>query len=95
MEDVIWGDVIRIIDGDTFDIKVTHYSRNNRLRYNNFERIRIAEINAPELRCIAGQRAKEHLERVLNSKYIRCEIQSRDVYHRLVCKVTVVTRPRI
>lgn len=29
--DVIWGEPIAIVDGDTFDIEVTHYDSNNEL----------------------------------------------------------------
>lgn len=92
MADVIWGDVTQVIDGDTFDINVTHYSKTNSVRYNDRERIRIADIDAPELRARMGQRAKHQLERTLLGQHVRLEVQARDVYHRLVCEVSMAVK---
>lgn len=92
MSDLIWGDVTSVVDGDTFDINVTHHSRNNQEKYNSNERIRIAEIDTPELGTAGGQRAKTTLERSLNGKHVRCEVQARDTYRRLVCKVSIATK---
>lgn len=88
MYDVIWGDVLNVVDGDTFDLRVTHHAEHNKFRYNNQERIRIAEIDAPELATIAGVRAKQHLERAINGKRVKCDVHSRDTYHRLICAVS-------
>lgn len=92
MSDVIWGDVTNVVDGDTFDITVTHHGKTNTTKYNAQERIRIAEIDAPELGTAAGARAKATVERALNGKHVRCEIQARDTYHRLVCKVAIAQK---
>jgi endonuclease YncB( thermonuclease family) len=92
MADVIWGDVTQVIDGDTFDVTVTHYSRANEVQYNDRERIRIADIDAPELRSPFGQRAWHQLERTLVGQHVRLEVQARDVYHRLVCRVSRVAK---
>ena len=40
MPDVIQGPVINIVDGDTFDMKVTHVGKNNKYEYNDEERVR-------------------------------------------------------
>jgi len=90
MTDTVRGPVINVVDGDTFDIKVTHTGNQNEYEYNNQERIRIAEIDEPELNTQAGQRSKEKLERKLIGKEVRCYIQSRDTYSRLVSKVKVL-----
>jgi len=93
MTEVIWGDVVEVIDGDTFDIKVTHARRGNQHAYKNHERIRIEEIDAPELPSPAGKRAKQDLERAILGKFVRCEIRTRDKYGRLICKVSIDKRP--
>jgi len=57
MADTIRGPVINIVDGDTFDMRVTHTGRNNQYQYNNEERIRIANIDAPDRLCRVPQQA--------------------------------------
>jgi len=89
MTDTIRGPVIDIIDGDTFDMNVTHTGKNNKRDYKDKERIRIAEIDAPELRAPGGQRSKDLLERKLKGKEVRCYIQARDDYGRIVAKVEI------
>jgi len=90
MSDTIRGPVISIVDGDTFDMKVTHTGLDNREKYNNQERIRIADIDEPELNTSAGQRSKEKLQRKLLGKEVRCTVQARDSYGRIVAKVRIL-----
>jgi endonuclease YncB( thermonuclease family) len=90
MADTIRGPVIEIIDGDTFDMKVTHTGKDNKTSYKDQERIRIAAIDEPELRTPAGQRSKDKLEGKLKGKEVRCYVQARDDYGRLVAEVKVI-----
>ena len=90
MPDIIQGPVINIVDGDTFDMKVTHVGENNKYEYNYEERIRIADIDAPELRAPGGKRSKDLLERKLKGKVVRCYVQTRDSYGRIVAEVKVL-----
>ena len=90
MTDTVRGTVTNVIDGDTFDMHVTHTGTNNQNTYNNNERIRIDEINTPELPSSAGKRAKNDLDKAIGGKEVRCYIQARDSFGRLVCKVTIV-----
>ena len=76
MADVIRGDVTNIVDGDTFDVDVTHYSKTNQISYNDKERIRIAGIEAPEIPSKAGERVKEHLEKNFLGKHVKLTIQA-------------------
>ena len=78
MTDTIRGPVINVIDGDTFEIEVTHVAKNNAHEYNDTERIRIADIDAPELNTGAGARSKSILQRKLKGKNVRCYVQTRD-----------------
>ena len=90
MADTIRGPVLQVIDGDTFDIKVTHVGKNNQYEYNNKERIRIAGGDAPELNTMAGILAKNDLENKLSGKEVRCTVQARDTYHRIVASVEIL-----
>ena len=90
MYDQIRGKVSRIIDGDTFDLNVTHFSRKNRYNYDNYERIRIASFDARELGSAGGLKDRITLALKLNSKFVLCSIKSRDVFGRLVADVTII-----
>lgn len=96
MSDVIWGDVIQVVDGDTFDVRVTIQSPFNSRLYDPCERIRLAGVDAPELPSAAGYAAGAALLRLLYAPrlggHVRLEIQARDVFHRLVCKVSPASR---
>jgi endonuclease YncB( thermonuclease family) len=87
MADVVYGTVTEVIDGDTFKVSVYFQSSSNTTKYGSNETIRIADIDAPEIPSAAGLRAKSHLENRLKGKSVRLEIQARDTYGRLVCKV--------
>ncbi len=89
MSDVIWGQVARVIDGDTFDVNVTHYHKANAYQYNNVERIRIAGGNAPEMGSLAGIRAKAQLESKIGGQNVKLIVKGRDSYQRLVCDVAL------
>ncbi|MBI4712496.1 MAG: hypothetical protein HY762_04230 [Planctomycetes bacterium] len=90
MLDTIRGPVTNVIDGDTFDMKVTHTGKSNQYEYNNQERIRIAGIDAPELGTSAGKRTKVSLDLKIIGAEVRCHIQARDTYGRLVADVKMV-----
>jgi len=85
--DTIRGRVFSIIDGDTFDMRVTHVGKQNLYKYDDIERVRIAEIDEPELNTPAGPRSKQKLQ----GKEVRCYVQARDEYGRIVAKVQVLT----
>ena len=90
--DIPWGDVYSIIDGDTFDAQITHYSKLNTRCYNTYERIRIASINAPEIPSLAGFRMARHLQAKPLGRHVMLSIHSRDVFGRLVCDVSITAK---
>lgn len=90
MYDIVRGPVQDVIDGDTFDISVTHTGKNNKYTYNDTERIRIVGINAPELNTPGGLRAKADLKAKISGKEVRCRVHARDSYQRLVGDVEFV-----
>ena len=90
MADIIEGPVIRVIDGDTFDMQVAHTRKSNEYGYNQYERIRIADIDAPELRTWQGKIAKVRLQNALQGTIVRCTVKTRDDYERIVASVEVL-----
>jgi len=66
---------IRVLDGDTFRV--------------GSERIRLREIDTPELTELEGLAAKQRLEQLLHSGPIQIVSQGRDVYRRLLADVFV------
>jgi endonuclease YncB( thermonuclease family) len=88
--DTIRGKVTNVIDGDTFDMTVTHHGSNNKIKYNNSERIRISSIDAPELNTAQGKRDKIKLENKILNKEVRIYIEARDTYQRIVGKVELI-----
>ena len=94
MADIIEGPVIRVIDGDTFEMQVTR-EESNEYDYNQYERIRIADIDAPELGTRQGRIARDRLQNALQGKMVRCTVQTRDVYGRIVASVEVLRHREI
>jgi len=92
MADIIQGPVMQVVDGDTFEIRVTHVGKDNRHEYGDMERIRIFGVNAPELNEPEGQEAKEQLEEKMGGTTIQCMDRSRGTHVRLICDVEIVTR---
>ena len=90
MADIIRDPVTKVIDGDTFDMKVTHIGKKNSEEYGNSERIRLAGIDAPEINIEAGKKAKVALGNKLSGKEVRCIIQARDTHGRIVAEVEIL-----
>ena len=89
MADTIRGRVTDVVDGDTFDMEVTHADKKNTDEYNPEERVRIAGVDSPELDTEEGKKAKKSLEKKLSGKEVRCTVQTRDTYGRIVADVQV------
>lgn len=87
--DVIWGQPTEVIDGDTFDIEVTHYLSSNDYEYGGEERVRVQGIDAPELPGPGGRLAKRDLKRCIMGNEVKLHIHSRDKYGRLIADVLV------
>ncbi|MFH1283019.1 MAG: thermonuclease family protein [bacterium] len=92
MLDTVDGQVTEIVDGDTFDMSIIDRGNHNKFTYNNRERIRIADVDKPELNTPQGRRSKDLLIRHLLHKQVQCHVEARDNYGRLVSKVKLVAR---
>lgn len=69
------GKVTKIIDGDTFHLV------NDK---NKFYKIRIADIDAPELKQFLGKKAKDVVSKKILGKKVKIIIKSNDKYGRIV-----------
>lgn len=76
----------RVIDGDTIEATID-------LGFNTFrkEKLRLARINAPEIRTDSGQVSKSHLSEILDGKSIRIQTikDKEDKYGRYIAEVWV------
>lgn len=93
MGDGIGGPVIRCLSGNTFDLSVTHYRKDNKEQYDVVERIVIAKVDDP-MNPQYHEKTVEDLERVLKGKFVTCNVQYRDPKtDHLWCNVYVQNPP--
>ncbi len=84
MPDVVWGNVISVIDGDTFELGVTHVGDSNAYQYGSLERVRLTGIDAPEISSPGGQAAKARLQDKIEGKAVQVVVHGRDTYGRVL-----------
>lgn len=89
------GEVIDVVDGDTIDVKILKVHKE---RFSNYlgkvVRVRLADINAPELSTPEGERAKIALSLLLKDRGNRILLDIDDVcvvdrYNRLISLIYV------
>ena len=71
------GGVVRILDGDTLEILVDRQQH----------RIRLVEIDAPEVDQDWGNRAKQALAEKVGGKQVRVEVSGTDQHERLMGRI--------
>jgi endonuclease YncB( thermonuclease family) len=86
------GRVERVIDGDTIIARVVSVATNttNRacpLAYGSLQRVRLTEIDAPELKEPYGQEARQALSDMILGKTVRVEWKRRGRYRRIIGQV--------
>lgn len=69
--------VVRVIDGDTYDIMINR----------NIVRVRMYGIDCPEKKQDYGLNAKSFAESTLLNKDVKVDISSKDLYGRSICKL--------
>ena len=93
MGDGIGGAVLRCLSGDTFEMSVSHFRKDNAEQYDKMERIKIAKIDNPEAPQYE-EHSQEDLERALKGKFVTCNVQYRDEKTDiLLCNVFVQKPP--
>lgn len=79
----VYGAVVRVIDGDTLDLRVLAVYKDKYLSFNGSEiRVRLADINAPELGTPEGEEAKKALTSLVSGKNIYLDIDDLYIYDR-------------
>lgn len=86
-QDEAYGIVTNVVDGDTFD--VTMEKANEKVLY-RVERIRLADIDSPEMKSEKGADARDFTYAVLMNKRVFLDIDDfsengRDSYGRMIC----------
>jgi len=81
------GIVTNVVDGDTFDVTIEKASP--KISY-SVERIRLADVDSPEIATVEGPAAKDFTYSILLNKRVYLDIDDlsatgRDRYDRLVC----------
>ena len=93
MGDGIGGPVLRCLSGNTFEIEVTHFRKDNQVQYDKIERIIIAKVDNPE-NPQYEDRTKDDLDRALKGKFVTCNVQYREnKTDGLVCNVFIQNPP--
>lgn len=93
MGDGIGGPVIACLSGNTFEMSVTHFRKDNKEEYGNIERIVIAKVDNPDDPQYE-EKTVQDLERVLKGKFVTCNVQYRDTKtDGLICNVFVQNPP--
>lgn len=86
-QDEAYGVVTNVLDGDTFDITIE--KADSRIA-SSVERIRLADVDSPEMNTAGGLAARDFTYAVLMNKRVFLDIDDRsgngrDPYGRLVC----------
>ena len=79
MLDTAIGPIIRILDGSSFQMQVTHIGNHNKYGYSNYETVCIAPnpnaVNPTPLTVL------------LVGRRVKCSVRYRDNFNRLICDV--------
>jgi len=91
MPDSIRGKVVNVLDGERFEVTLTHVGKENEEEYQNTETVRLAPVSVagePQARG-AGRKGLE--ERLLG-KDVRCLVKTRDNVGTILAEVSLVGR---
>jgi hypothetical protein len=92
MGDGIGGPVIGCLSGNTFELSVTHFRKDNKEEYGKIERVMIAKVDNPD--DPYRERTLADLTSALKGKFVTCNVQYRDKKTDiLVCNVFIQNPP--
>jgi hypothetical protein len=89
-EEFIIGNVIRVLDGESFEMEVTRVGRRNRLIYNGEEKIHINTLKPAEIVSLTGTHPGPILERILAKKEVMCLVHSRSTGGQIEADVYII-----
>jgi endonuclease YncB( thermonuclease family) len=76
--------VVRVVDGDTFRVRITCVSGafSGRVSVGTEYRVRLADVNAPELGTVEGERARRALESLIQGRTVLLDVDGVDVFDK-------------
>jgi endonuclease YncB( thermonuclease family) len=76
--------VVRVVDGDTFRARITCVSGafSGRISVDTEYRVRLADVNAPELGTVEGERARRALESLIQGRTVLLDVDGVGVFDR-------------
>jgi len=76
--------VVRVVDGDTFRATITCVSGafSGRISVGTEYRVRLADVNAPELGTVEGERARSALESLIQGRTVMLDVDGVDVFDK-------------
>jgi endonuclease YncB( thermonuclease family) len=76
--------VVRVVDGDTFRARITCVSGafSGRISVGTEYRVRLADVNAPELGTVEGERARRTLENLIQGRTVMLDVDGVDVFDK-------------
>jgi len=76
--------VVRVVDGDTFRARITCVSGafSGRISVGTEYRVRLADVNAPELGTVEGERARRALESLIQGRTVLLDVDGVGVFDR-------------
>ena len=84
MLDTAIGPIIRVIDGNSFQMQVTHIGNHNKYPYGNIETVCIAPLEKTNPNSTP-------LSSALIGRRVKCSVRHRDNYNRLYADVVFET----
>jgi len=90
--DILWADVVEVLDGSTFKAKITHYGENNSRKYPLTQTVRIHGTKAPHPSTPAGEHAHRRLSQQLSRRHVRLVVEDTDPQGNLICYVRLSQR---
>jgi endonuclease YncB( thermonuclease family) len=93
MADLIQGKVSYIMDRRTFAIEVSHIGAHNHDQYLKEETVRIRHLIGTNKKPVKLGETKKTLEGVLAEQTVKCRVDHRDSYHRIVADVFLIDLP--
>ncbi|MDH3257992.1 MAG: hypothetical protein OEM19_00815 [Deltaproteobacteria bacterium] len=89
-KDFFIGNVLCVLDGDTFELAVTRVGKNNRHDYDHEEQVRINKLKPAEVVSLIGARPKPLLERILIKREVMCLVHSRNPGGKIEADVFII-----
>jgi len=86
--DIIWGNVTEILSPELLKLEVTHQKDNNKEDYAQTEQIYMKSVDIFSIPENPSERSIEVVKENLDGRFVKCEIENKDVNGNLVAIVS-------